>query len=104
MNEVTMIQMSIAELRSFVENIVKDVLDNKSKYLQPEKPIKGMQELATFLGVSISTAMKLKKSGIIPFFQSCRLVLFDPAKVREAMANYKPHSKRASRIDLSKIK
>ena len=50
--------------------------------------IKGIHELATYLKVSPPRAQKLKNDGVFPYFQDGRLILFDPDKVLEAMANY----------------
>ena len=103
MNELIIIQMTKAELQTFVEDAIKNYMKNSPKTFEPEKPIKGIHALAAFLNISVSRAMKLKKSGIIPFFQSSRLVLFDPIKVREALANHKIQPKKWTRIDLSKL-
>ena len=49
--------------------------------------LKGMQELADFLGVSKSTAQKLKNNGVIPYSQQpwSKIVLFDKEKVKLAL-------------------
>lgn len=52
-----------------------------------EKPreIRGIHGLAAFLGVSVVTAQKIKNSGKVPYSQFGRVVLFDGAKVLQAM-------------------
>lgn len=56
----------------------------------PETPtIRGIHQLAKFLNISPSRAQSLKNQGLIPFFQSGRTVLFDPAKVRQALSGIK---------------
>ena len=104
MNEMTIIQISRDELNKIVTDAVRSVLGTNPMSLEPEKPIKGIANLAAFLGVSVSTAMKLKKQKVIPCFQSAKLVLFDPVKVREAMQNHKIAGKRWTKIDASKVK
>jgi len=59
-----------------------------------EGHIKGIKGLSEFLKVSHSRAQALKNSGIFPHFQSGRLILFDPAKVREAMEAYQKRGRR----------
>lgn len=59
-----------------------------------ETHIKGIKGLSEFLKVSHSRAQALKNSGIFPHFQSGRLILFDPAKVREAMEAYNKRGRR----------
>jgi hypothetical protein len=52
-----------------------------------EKPreIRGIHGLAAFLGISPVTAQKIKNSGKIPYSQFGRVVLFDGAKVLQAL-------------------
>ena len=56
--------------------------------------IKGIHELATHLGVSVTKAQQLKNSGILPYAQHGRIVLFKPDEIFEAL---KAHSKPAKR-------
>jgi hypothetical protein len=60
----------------------------------PEPQIKGIVGLSEFLKVSHSRAQAIKNSGIIPFFQTGRLILFDPATVRKVMAEYSKRDRR----------
>ena len=92
-------------IREAVNEEVKNALgQHQNKPVEPERPIKGIHALAKFLNISVSRAQKLKNSGVLPFFQSSRLVLFDPIKVREALANHKIQPKKWTRIDSTKIK
>jgi hypothetical protein len=104
MSEMTIIQIGREELNQIVTDAVCKALGNQNTTKEPEKSIKGLANLAAFLGISVSTAAKLKKQKIIPCFQTGSLVLFDPIKVREAMANHKIAGKKWTRIDASKVK
>ena len=104
MSEMTIIQVGREELNQIVTDAVRNALGNHSTSTEPEKAIKGLANLAAFLGVSVSTAQKLKNQKIIPCFQTGSLVLFDPIKVREAMQNHKIAAKKWTRVDPSKVK
>ena len=69
------------------EELMLQFTRNQSKSIVPKKfePIRGIYGLAEFLGVSPTTAQKLKNSGKIPYSQFERLVLFDPKKVLDAL-------------------
>lgn len=47
--------------------------------------IRGLAGLAKFLGCGINTALRLKNEGRVPYFQSGKLLLFDPKQVHEAL-------------------
>jgi aspartate/tyrosine/aromatic aminotransferase len=64
-------------------NLLKQA--NSKKTSKQFEPIRGIQGLANFLGVSPVTAQKLKNSGKIPYVQFERIVLFDPKKVMDAL-------------------
>jgi excisionase family DNA binding protein len=57
---------------------------------QPQQPtnqdtiIYGLQGLADYLGVGVTTAWKLKKSGAIPFYQAGKKVFFKESEVLTA--------------------
>jgi excisionase family DNA binding protein len=51
------------------------------------KYLKGYKELAAYLKVSKTTALKWKQAGYIPFSQKGALLLFDRKKVDEALIN-----------------
>jgi excisionase family DNA binding protein len=46
--------------------------------------IYGLQGLADYLGVGVTTAWKLKKSGTIPFYQAGKKVFFKESEVLTA--------------------
>lgn len=92
-----------------VEDLIK-ILDkyNDSHQAIPqteektERWLKGISELADFLGTSKSTAQRIKASGILipATIQSGRTCLFDPVKVQEALQSrsavirYRKHKKK----------
>ncbi|MEI8049047.1 MAG: DUF3853 family protein [Bacteroidota bacterium] len=91
------LQFSETEFREILTDVVQDAINNSGHLTIPEKEshIKGIAGLSKFLGVSHSRAQALKNSGIFPHFQQGRLILFDTAKVREAMAVYNKRGRRA---------
>ena len=91
---ITIIQIGRDEFGSIVKNAVKDAISNDAKPATDQPHIKGTHQLAKFLGISVSKAQKLKNEGILPYFQNERLVLFDPVKVKEALANYNKRGKK----------
>jgi hypothetical protein len=88
MDEIEITQVTIDELDRIIQDAVKAAIPEQPAPPAPKTIIKGIHELASFLGVSPSRAQKLKNDGVFPYFQDGRLVLFDPKKVREAMAVY----------------
>jgi len=83
-----LIQISDDRLQKIVTDAVKTAMSQKTTTSIPEPPIKGIHALGRFLGVGAARAQKLKNEGVFPYFQDGRLVLFDPDKVREAMAGH----------------
>jgi hypothetical protein len=51
---------------------------------EPEQYIYGLKGLATFLGVGITTAWSLKKSGKLPFHQTGKKVFFKKSDILAA--------------------
>lgn len=76
------------EFGSMIQEAVRSAFLDQMPPTEPKMHIKGTHQLAKFLGISVSKAQRLKNEGIIPFFQNERLVLFDPDRVKEALANY----------------
>ena len=67
-----------------LQEIVREaVREELSKFSSVNKPsyIKGIENLAKFLGISKSVVQRMKKEGVIPFAQIDRVVLFDPLEV-----------------------
>jgi hypothetical protein len=94
MNEVTFIQMGRDELSGIIQDAISKAMPKEFVQSNPEQPIKGIHALAKFLGVSPARAQKLKNEGVFPYLQDGRLVLFDPAKVREAWNQFSSNKKR----------
>jgi len=87
--EITFIQLSKEELICIINEAVRAAMPmfaNEPIYSKPF--IKGIHELAEFLGVSSARAQKLKNEGAFPYFQDGRTILFDPIKVKIAMEEY----------------
>jgi predicted flap endonuclease-1-like 5' DNA nuclease len=80
------LQVTPEELKVIVNNAVREAMPKDLREATPQAPIKGIHALGKFLGVGPARAQKLKNEGVFPYFQDGRLVLFDPDKVREAMA------------------
>jgi hypothetical protein len=92
--EITFIQITKEELFDIINEAVKAAMPTFIN-TNPNKPfIKGIHELAEFLGVSAPRAQKLKNAGISPYFQDGRTVLFDPIKVKIAMEQYQQNRKK----------
>lgn len=49
-----------------------------------ERYIHGLQGLAAFLGVGITTAWKLKKSGLLPYYQTGKKIFFKESEILAA--------------------
>ncbi len=91
--QLNMIRIDISdefkeEIIKIVGDTVREEMRNVTTSPSPKTHIKGIHELATYLKVSPPRAQKLKNEGVFPYFQDGRLILFDPDKVQEAMANY----------------
>lgn len=90
MINVVLSPVSIPELVDLIASEVESRINGKPKEDAPSTYIKGIHNLAKFLDISPARAQKLKNDGLLPYWQSGRLVYFDATKVREAMDNYKP--------------
>jgi len=85
------LQVTETELKSIISEAVREAMQQTGQASQTTKQtpvIKGIKGLSEFLKVSHSRAQALKNSGIFPHFQTGRLILFDPEKVRSAMEAY----------------
>ncbi len=87
--ETIFTQLSEEQLTTLMRKAVRAEIQNETKAEPPQEFIRGIISLAKFLKVSAPRAQQLKNSGVFPYWQSGRTVLFDPAKVREAMQNVK---------------
>ena len=51
---------------------------------EPEKYIHGLQGLADFLGIGVTTAWQLKRSGKLPYYQTGKKLFFSQSEVLAA--------------------
>jgi hypothetical protein len=86
---MVILQITPDELSNLINNAVRQAMPADIKASTPQPFIKGIHELATFLRVSPVRAQQLKNNGVFPYWQDGRTLLFDPDKVREAMAKIK---------------
>lgn len=82
MNQFIIIQPH--ELQSLIKEAVSEAMQSQQPTAQ-EQPIRGIKGLAKYLGISAVTAQKLKNEGKVPFWQSERVLLFDPNEVLKAL-------------------
>ena len=87
--EAIIIQVGRDELTRIINDAVRTAMPQEVRESTPQPFIKGIHELAKFLRVSPVRAQKLKNEGVFPYWQDGRTLLFDPDKVRAAMANIK---------------
>ena len=86
------------EFRTMLNDAVRDALTGTPAPAEgptTEGHIKGIKGLSAFLKVSHSRAQAIKNSGILPYFQTGKTILFDPAKVRDAMEKHAKRDRRA---------
>ena len=76
-------------IKILIEEGVAEALDKHLKNREVPKLITGLQGLANLLGVSYSTAWRIKSSGVLKdaTTQYNRTILFDAEKVLEALHN-----------------
>ena len=76
-------------IKILIEEGVAEALDKHLKNREVPKLITGLQGLANLLGVSYSTAWRIKSSGVLKdaTTQYHRTILFDAEKVLEALHN-----------------
>lgn len=80
-----------AEISDIVKSAISEVLRENRAIIVPQPPkyLRGLKELADYLHCGLSTANRLKKEGKVPFSQNGKVVLFDVAKVDEAIGKTK---------------
>lgn len=81
-----------AELITSLQEDIKALTEEVKRLSAIATPpvIRGIQELADFLGVSKSIAQKMKNEGVVPYCQYDRIVLFEPSEVMEALKKNTP--------------
>jgi hypothetical protein len=86
---MVILQINPEDLKKLIDEAVRSAMPKDIQAATPQPFIKGIHELAEFLRVSPVRAQKLKNEGVFPYWQDGRTLLFDPDKVREAMAKIK---------------
>jgi len=71
------------DIKSAVLEALSEATPQPQKH-QPERYIYGLRELALFLGVGVTTAWHLKKSGKIPYYQTGKKLFFKESEVLAA--------------------
>ena len=76
-----------AELRSLVYFAVLDALNERNEKVKVDaQTIYGLQGLADFLGIGVTTAWKLVRDGKIPKHQAGKKMFFKASEVEKATA------------------
>ena len=77
------------QLRTMIAEAIREALPAAAgAQTPPPGHLKGIKELAAFLKVSHAKAQEIKNSGILPYFQTGKTILFDPVKVVAAMEQH----------------
>ncbi len=87
--------VDVKELEDLIRKVVAEEIAksaNNNREDSSQKFIRGINGLAEYLGISRSKAQKLKNNCIVPYTQDGRLILFDPVKVDEALAQKTPRN------------
>jgi len=69
------------------EQVSKMPIQPTANPIQTTKPLRGIRQLARFLGCSPATAQKLKNKGLIPYYTIGNRVFFEPDKVNSVKGN-----------------
>jgi hypothetical protein len=75
------------ELRQLIAEALADFQTPPPPQPEPETYIHGLQALADFLGVGITTAWQLKKSGKFSYYQAGKKLFFKKSEVLAALKN-----------------
>jgi predicted DNA-binding transcriptional regulator AlpA len=59
----------------------------KTSAPEPEVYIYGLQNLAKFLGIGVTTAWSLKKQGRLPYYQAGKKLYFKKSEIEAVTAN-----------------
>ena len=84
MSEFLLSSYTLDDLKAVIKEIL---LETKEAHTQssPKNYIHGIGELARFLKCSRPTAQRYKNSGVIPYSQTGRKIVFDADEVLKAM-------------------
>ena len=76
---------SLDDLKAVVKEVLLEVNELSPKGQNEKKYIHGLDGLATFLKCSRVSAQRYKSSGLIPYSQTGRKIVFEEAEVLKAM-------------------
>ena len=72
--------------REDVKQIVLEALsETRPKPTEPEQYIHGLEGLASHLGISITSAWRLRKSGKLPFYQAGKKLFFKKSEIENTL-------------------
>lgn len=72
--------------REDVKQIVLEALsETRPKPTEPETYIYGLDGLAAHLGISITSAWRLRKSGKLPFYQAGKKLFFKKSEIENSL-------------------
>lgn len=82
------VQLDSEQLSSIVQLAVKKALteNQQTKAPEPETYIHGLQALADFLGIGVTTAWKLKKRGLLPYYKAGKKLYFKKSEIEASTA------------------
>lgn len=86
-------QISFLTVNDVKEAVLAALTEHESKKPQqntnPEQYIYGLQGLADFLNVGVTTAWKIRKSGKIPSYQAGKKLFFKKSEVEKSTINFR---------------
>lgn len=72
------------DVKAAVLEALSEIQPQQQTTTKEDKIIYGLQGLADYLGVGITTAWSLKKSGRLPFYQAGKKVFFKESQILAA--------------------
>jgi len=73
--------------RAVSEVLTEHQAKTPPKTTEPEAYIYGLEALSKHLGIGVTTAWKLKKSGKLPFYQSGKKLFFKKSEIETVLAS-----------------
>lgn len=72
--------------REDIRQIVMEAIsETKPKPTEPEQYIHGYEGLAAHLGISITSAWRLRKSGKLPFYRAGKKLFFKASEIEKTL-------------------
>jgi hypothetical protein len=72
------------DIKTAVLEALSESSHNKTSSTTPERYIHGLQGLADFLGIGVTRAWQLKKSGQLPYYQTGKKLFFKESEILAA--------------------